>query len=121
MCFSCLKPISICKIRSCNNVASVPEILKCTVCASWAVPKGLARFSIFFCKQKQHRGSRTLLIDLKKELENYIGKIENTIVDSKIQVSVNFMFRNAIKAISVSFCETIHGARLLPPAPTFEL
>ena len=66
MCFSCLKPRSICKTRNCNNVASVSEILKCTFCASWVVSKRLAPFSIFFCKQKQHGDSRAPLADLKK-------------------------------------------------------
>ena len=100
--------------------ADVPEILKCPICASWAVSKGLAPFSIFFCKQKQHRDSRALLADLKKELEHYIGILGTTIVDSKIQFAVNFMFKNAIRADSESFCESVYGARILPPAPTFD-
>ena len=120
MCFSCLKPRSICKSRRCNNVAIVPDILKCAVCASWAVSKGLAPFSIFVCKQKQHRDSRSPLAELKKELEKYIGKLGTTIVDSKIQVAVNFMFQNVIKEGSVTFRESSHGARILPPAPTFD-
>ena len=35
MCYSCFKPSSACKARKCNNVAGIPEILKCAVCASW--------------------------------------------------------------------------------------
>ena len=34
MCFSCLKPKNVCRSRRCANVTSVPEILKCAVCAS---------------------------------------------------------------------------------------
>ena len=30
------------------------------------------------------------------------------------------MFQNAIRAGSESFCESVHGARILPPAPTFD-
>ena len=78
--------------------------------------KGLALFSIFFCKQKQHGDSGAPLADLKKELENYIGKLGTTIVDSKIQVAVKFMFQNVIKAGSESFCGSVHGARILPQA-----
>ena len=92
MCYSCLKPRSVCKTRKCKNVAGIPEILKCAFCASWAESKGLVPFSIFFCKQKQHRDSRALLGDQKKELEKYIGKLGTTIVDSKIQFAENFMF-----------------------------
>ena len=66
-------------------------------CASLAESKGLAPFSIFFCKQKQHVDSRAQLTDLQKELEKYIGKLGSTVVDSKIQFSVNFMFRKRKK------------------------
>ena len=41
-------------------------------------------------------------------------------MDSKIQVAVNFMFQNVIKEGSVTFRESSHGARILPPAPTFD-
>ena len=54
------------------NDTSVSELLKCAVCASWAVSKGLAPFSIFFCKRKEHGDSRALLAELKRELEKYI-------------------------------------------------
>ena len=64
--------------------------------------KGLAPFSIFFCKQKQHGDSRAQLIDLRKELEKYIGKLGSTVVDSKIQYSVNFMFRKSKKKKSAT-------------------
>ena len=52
MCYSCLKPRSVCKTRKCNNVAGVPEILKCAICASWAVSKELALFSVFFVNER---------------------------------------------------------------------
>ena len=97
MCYSCLKPKTVCKGRKCNYVSSVPEVLKWSICASWAESKGLAPFSIFFCKQKQHRDPRAQLTDLWKELEKYIGKLGSTVVDSKIQFSVNSMFRRMKK------------------------
>ena len=50
MCYTCLKPKKVCKSRKCDNIASVPEVLKCAICATWAESKGLAPFSIFFCK-----------------------------------------------------------------------
>ena len=93
MCFSCLKPRNICRSRRCTNVAGVPEVLKCAVCASWAVSKWMAPFSIFFCKWKEHRDSRAPLAELKRELEKYIGKLGTTIVDSSIQFAVKFMFK----------------------------
>ena len=73
MCYTCLKPRTVCKGRKCLNTESIPELLKSAVCASWVESKGLSLFSIFFCKQKQHGDSRAQVSDLKKELEKYIG------------------------------------------------
>ena len=94
MCYTCLKPKNVCKSRKCDNIASVPEILKCAICTTWAESKGLAPFSIFFCKNKFHSSSRAPLPDLKTELEKYIGKLETTVVDAKIRFSVNFFRKN---------------------------
>ena len=33
MCYSCLKPKTVYKGRKCNNVSSIPEVLKCAICA----------------------------------------------------------------------------------------
>ena len=82
--------------------------------------KNLAPFSIFFCKQKQHGDSRAPLAELKKELENYIGKLGTTVVDSKIQFSANFILSYFTRAGSGSSNEPISRARNLPPAPTFD-
>ena len=57
MCYPCLKPKNVCKSRKCDNIAGVPEVLKCAICATWAEPKGLAPFSIFFCKNKLRSSS----------------------------------------------------------------
>ena len=67
MCYTCLKPRTVCKGRKCLNTGNVPEILKCAVCASWEESKGLSLFCILFCKQKQHGDSRVQLSDLGKE------------------------------------------------------
>ena len=120
MCYSCLKPKNICKERKCSNVSSVPEVLKCTTFALWAESKGLAPFSIFFCKQKQHGNSKAQLTDLWKELEKYIGKLGSTVVDSKIQFSVNFMFRKAKKVKSTNCIDSGLDTGTLSPAPTLD-
>ena len=41
-------------------------------------------------------------------------------MDSKIQFAANFMFQNTIRVGSKSLYESIHGLRILPPAPTFD-
>ena len=78
------------------SYGNVPKVLKCAVCASWLESTGLAPSSIFFCKQKEHGDSRAPLSDLENALEKYIGKLGATIVDSNIQVAVNFMYQNNI-------------------------
>ena len=101
----------------------MPEVLKCAICVSWAESKSLAPFSIFFCKQKLHGDSRAQLTALQKELEKYIGKLGSTTVDSKIQFSVNFMFRNNKrnkKKIVANRRNSSLDASTLPPAPTFD-
>ena len=90
MCYTCLKAKNVCKGRKCDFVASTPEILKCVICATWAESKGLAPFSIFFCRSKSHTSSRAPLSKLKAELEKYIGKLGTTVVDTKIRFSVNY-------------------------------
>ena len=82
--------------------------------------KGLAPFSIFFCKVKPHGDSRAPLKNLKRELENYFGKLGTTLVDSKIQFSVNFMFKKARRVGQESSSEPVQRAGILPPAPTFD-
>ena len=68
-------------------------------------------FSIFFCKQKEQGDSRAQLAELKRELEKYIGKLGTTIVDSSIQVAVNFLFQTSeTKESSESCLESSHGA-----------
>ena len=84
MCYFCLKPKNVCKSRKCENIASIPEVLKCTVCGTWAEFRGLTPFSIFFCKNKLHSSFQAPFPELKAELEKYLGKLGTTVVDSKI-------------------------------------
>ena len=88
------------------------ETKKCAICASWAP------FSIFSVN-KSYMETRALLTDLKRELENYIGKLETTVEDSKIQFAVNFMFKKARRVGPESSSESVQRAGILPTAPTF--
>ena len=93
MCFLCLKPRGICKLRSWVNHILVPKALKCAQCALWLESKSLAPLSIFFCKRKEHGDSRASPSEIKDALETYIGKLANRIVEANILVAVNFMFK----------------------------
>ena len=81
---------NVCRGRKCDFIDSTPEILKCAICAAWAESKGLAPFSIFFYKNKNHSSSRASLSSLKAKLEKYIGKLGTTVVDTKIRFSINY-------------------------------
>ena len=48
VCYSCLKPKTVCRGRKCNLVGSVPEVLKCAICASWAESKRSGSIMHFF-------------------------------------------------------------------------
>ena len=60
------------------------------------------------------------MTDLQKELEKYIGKLGSTVVDSKIQFSVNFMFRKRKKTKTARNDYSSLDTRTLTPAPTFD-
>ena len=89
MCYSCLKPQVICNSNKCIYYENVPKVLKCAPCALCAESKGLALFSIFFCRQKIHGDSSAPLNMLRIALKEYIGKLGTSIIDSRIQFSVN--------------------------------
>ena len=85
--------------------------------------KGLAPFSIFFCKQKLHGESRAQLIDIRKDLEEYFGKLGSIIMDSKIQFSVNVIFRKNRKNKKRQIASPRNSnldASILPPTPAFD-
>ena len=116
ICYTCLKAKNVCKGRKCDFIESTPEILKCAVCASWAESKGLAPFSIFFCKNKNHSSSRALLSSLKTELKTYIGKLGTTVVDTKIKFFVNY-FKKTQRPTARRL--RANNQRILDEAPTF--
>ena len=121
MCFSCLKPEKVCKSRKCTNYPSVPKVLKCADCALWAESKGLAPFSIFFCKRKEQGDSRAPLIELKSALEKYIGKLGSGIANSNIQFAVNFRYQTNAKLDGPKkSAESGHGIKIFPPAPVID-
>ena len=64
MCFSCLKSKTVCKSRKCINHPNVPKVFKYALCTLWTESKGLALFSIFFWKRKEHGDSRAPLAEL---------------------------------------------------------
>ena len=116
----CLKPKSVCKTRKCNNVSNVPEILKYPICATWAGSKSLAPVSIFFWEKKQQEDSRAVLAELRNELEKYIGTLGTTVMDSKINLLLNFMFKSAKRMKSANCKGPCHDTSILSTAPAFD-
>ena len=59
--------------------------------------------------------------DLRKELEKYIRKLRSTVVDSKIQFSVNYMFKRIKKKKKkMRKTKSTHDEVSLVPVPTFD-
>ena len=86
-----------------------------------AESKGLAPFSIFFCKQKKHGDSRAPFSELKSALEKYIGKLGTGIADSNIQFAMNFMYQtNIIMDNPEKSTDSSHGMKMFPPAPAID-
>ena len=85
--------------------------------------KGFGSVQYFLLKQKIHEDSRPQLSDIKKELEKYIGKLESTILDSKIKFSVNIVFRKNKKNKKRRHATRRNPNLILcnlPPAPIFD-
>ena len=91
LCYACLSPKDVCTDRKCGFESKVPETLKCQGCAPWARSRKLAPFSILFCRIKDHAKLRASFLDMKRELEKYIGKLGTTVVDSSIKFAANYM------------------------------
>ena len=93
ICYSCMAPKDVCVNRRCSFEAKIPESLKCQGCAVWAQPKNLAPLSVFFCREKEHATLRAPFNEMKKDLEQYLGKLGTMIVDASIKFAVNYTFQ----------------------------
>ena len=87
ICYSCMAPKDVCVNRRCSFEAKIPETLKCQGCAVWAQPKNLAPLSVFFCRRKEHAVMRAPFNEMKKDLEQYLGKLGTMIVDASIKLN----------------------------------
>ena len=93
ICYSCMAPKDVCVNRRCSFEAKIPESLKCQGCAVWAQPKNLAPLSVFFCRKKEHATLRAPFNEMKRDLEQYLGKLGTMIVDASIKFAVNYTFQ----------------------------
>ena len=120
MCFSCLEPRGVRKLRAFENHINVPKALKCSQCALWSEPNSLAPFS-FFCKWKEHGESRASPSEIKDALESYIGRLEKRIVEANILVAVNFMFKaNSTIEERRNLEEYGHAVKMFPQTPVID-
>ena len=93
ICYSCMAPKDVCVNRRCSFEAKVPESLKCQGCAVWAQPKNLAPLSVFFCRKKEHATLRAPFKEMRRDLEQYLGKLGTMIVDASIKFAVNYTYQ----------------------------
>ena len=78
LCWSCLKPHSVCN-RRCGQDSRVCDTIKCQGCIPFAKEKGTAPLSVFFCKNPDHNSYRPDAETLFKELKKYLKVMSNTI------------------------------------------
>ena len=103
--------------KLCSFSKKIPEVLKCQICAPWAESKGLAPLSVLFCAKKSHGDARAPLNVLKSALEKYIGKLETSIVDSSINLSVSFMQERPSVIEADTSTGSAHGSKVLETSP----
>ena len=120
MCYTCLRPSLVCTEKLCSFNKMVPDILKCQICAPWADLKGLAPLSVLFCAKKSHGDARAPLNVLKPALEKYIGKLETSIVDKNINLSVSFMRETPSVIKTETSAGSAHGSKVFPQAPIID-
>ena len=117
VCYTCLRPRLVCTEKLCSFNKKIPDVLKCQICASWAESKGLATLNVLFCPKRSHGDARAPLNELRSALEKYIGKLETSIVDSGINLSVSFMQeRPSVIEADIS-AGSAHGSKVFPHAP----
>ena len=78
LCWSCLKPHSVCN-RRCGQDSRVCDTIKCQGCTPFAKEKNTAPLSVFFCKNPDHNSYRPDAETLFKELKKYLKVMSNTI------------------------------------------
>ena len=93
ICNACLAPKDVCVNRRCSFEAKIPESLKCQGCASWAQSKNLASLSVLFCRRKEHAELRSPFAEMKKNLEQYLGKLGTKIRDLSIKFAANYTYQ----------------------------
>ena len=120
VCYTCLRPRLVCTEKLCSFSKKIPEVLKCQICAPWAESKGLAPLSVLFCAKKSHGDARAPLNVLKSALEKYIGKLETSIVDSSINLSVSFMQEKLSVIEADTSTGSAHRSKVFPQAPIID-
>ena len=90
ICYCCLRPKTTCRDRKCIFVSSVPEVLICQGCREYATEKGLAPFSIMYCRKIKHGPTRAPYHEIRDAFEKYMGKFPQNLPDDCIKYSVNF-------------------------------
>ena len=90
------------------------------MCARWVGPKGLSPLSVLFCSRKAHSYARAPLAVLRPALEKYIGKLETSIGDKNINLSVSFMQEIPSVIEAGTSAGSAHGSKVFPQAPIID-
>ena len=100
LCWSCLKPHSVCN-RRCIQDSRVSDTIKCQGCVPFAKGKNTAPLSVFFCKNPDHNPSRPDAETLFKELKKYLKVMSNSVdKDTIVFANVSQIQKDPLKPSS---------------------
>ena len=90
LCFSCLKPWSLCK-KKCVQDTRVSDVIRCPGCAEAGKGKDYPPMSVLYCYNPDHESLKPKPDDLFKELKKYF-KTMSPAIDEHTIVFSNFTF-----------------------------
>ena len=90
LCFSCLKPWSLCKKRCVQDVR-VTDVIKCADCSDAAKGKDYPPMSVLYCYNPDHQAKRPKAAELFRDLKRYLKTMDASIDENTIVFS-NFSF-----------------------------
>ena len=79
ICYTCLRPKTVCKEKTCMFTSTLPEVLLCQGCGEYAKTQGWAPFNILMCRKPQHAETRAPVSEIRTQLEKYVGKLDHAI------------------------------------------
>ena len=72
-------------------MSTVPELLLCQGCIGFANYKGWTPFNVLLCRKPKHAETRGSYIDVRSQVERYMGTLTPKTNEHNLKYAVNFM------------------------------